>query len=297
MTQQAIIGLGSMGMGMARNIMDAGMKLRGYDIFEAARQRFAEAGGIAATGPAEAAQDCTLLIVMVVNAAQAKDVLFDQGAAAALAPGATVMLCSTVAPSEARDIGQTLETMGHQLLDAPVSGGQVGADAGTLTFMASGSASAFERAGQVLEAMAGTVHQLGDAPGMGATYKVVHQLAAGVHIAAAAELMALGTKAGCDPQTLFDIVTGSAGNSWMLGDRGPRMMMQDPPCKSSVDIFVKDIGLVLQTGRDAGASLPLAALAHQMFIAASGMGLGKADDSQVLRAYEALMASHEDKEN
>lgn len=289
MAKQAIIGLGSMGMGMARNILAAGMELRGFDLSEAARARFAEAGGIACANVAETATGCDLLLVMVVNAAQARAVLFDSGAAGALAPGAVVILCSTVAPSEARSLGTDLADMGHMLLDAPVSGGQVGAEAGTLTIMASGAPEAFDRAGPVLEAIAGKVHRLGDEPGMGATYKVVHQLAAGVHIAAAAELLALGAKAGCDPQTLFEIVMQSAGQSWMLGDRGPRMMMEDPPCTSSVDIFVKDVGLVLQTGREAGVALPLAAVAHQMFLGASAMGHGAEDDSQVLRAYEALM--------
>ncbi len=289
MADTAIIGLGNMGQGMAANIVKAGISLKGFDLSERARERFAEAGGQAAASVAEAARGCSLLLVMVQTPAQAHDVLFGAGAAAAaLDPGSTVILCSTVAPSDARALGDALEEAGHMMLDAPVSGGQKGADAGQLTVMASGPEAAFSRAEAVLEAVAKTVHRLGDAPGMGATYKVVHQLAAGVHIVAAAELMALGAKAGCNPQKLFEIVTGSAGQSWMLEDRGPRMMQADPDCTSSVDIFVKDVGLVLQTGRENGVPLPLAAVAHQMFLAASGMGHGAADDSAVIRAYEIL---------
>ena len=154
--------------------------------------------------------------------------------------------------------------------------------------MASGPARAFERAEKVLQATSGTTHRLGDAPGMGATYKVVHQLAAGVHIAAAAELMSFGAKAGCDPQKLLEIVMASAGGSWMLGNRGPRMLEADPEVTSAVDIFIKDLGLVEQTARDAEAPVPLAALSLQLFTAARGLGHGKADDSMVIRAYEAL---------
>jgi L-threonate 2-dehydrogenase len=194
-----------------------------------------------------------------------------------------------VAPGEAREIAVMLGAGGHHMMDAPVSGGQVGAEAGTLTVMASGPAIAFDRAAGLLDAVAGTLHRLGDAPGMGATYKVVHQLAAGVHLAGAAELLALGARAGCDPAVLFDIVTHSAGQSWMLQNRGPRMMMEDPPVTSSVDIFIKDVGLVLETGRAAGVPLPLATAAYEMFQAASALGYGRDDDSQVIRAYMARM--------
>lgn len=288
MAGTAIIGLGAMGQGMASNVMRAGVALTGFDIADAARAQFAAAGGKPASSAAGAANGCDLLIVMVQNAAQARQVLFDDGAAQTLAPQAVVMLCSTVAPSEARALADELATLGHEMLDAPVSGGQKGGDAGALTVMASGSAEAFDRAEAVLDAVAKKVYRLGDVPGLGATYKVVHQLAAGVHLAAAAELLALGAKAGCDVETLFEIVSTSAGQSWMFEDRGPRMMQADPPCTSSVDIFVKDVGLVLQTGRDAGVPLPLAAAAHQMFLAAAALGHGRDDDSHVVRAYEAL---------
>lgn len=287
-TGTAFIGLGNMGQGMARNIMASGTVLRGFDLSEAARARFAEAGGEAAGSAAEAAQGCSLVVVMVMNAAQAEAVIFDAGVAEAMAEGGTVLLMSTVAPSDARRFGERLAGLGLKLLDAPVSGGQVGADAGTLTIMASGPEDAFARADDVLQAVAGTVHRLGDAPGMGATYKVVHQLAAGVHIAAAAELLSLGAKAGCDPHKLFEIVMASAGASWMLGNRGPRMLEADPGVTSSVDIFIKDMSLVLQTGKDAEAPVPMAALALQMFTAARSLGHGAADDSMVIRAYEAL---------
>ena len=288
MDKTAIIGLGAMGLGMAGNILQAGIALTGYDIAPAARERFAALGGDPSETAAGAASGAGLLLVMVVNADQARTVLFDSGAAHALAPSATVVLSSTIAPFDARDIAARLNALGHHMLDAPVSGGQVGARAGTLTVMASGPDEAFARAGSLLAAVANTVHRLGGEAGIGSTYKVVHQLAAGVHLVAAAEYMALGARAGCDPRKLHEIVSSSAGQSWMADDRVPRMMEDEPSVTSTVDIFVKDLGLVMQAGRDVSAPLPLAAAAHQMLLAASGLGHGKQDDSAVVKAYEAL---------
>lgn len=287
MSDTAIIGLGMMVQGMARNIISAGIPLRGFDLSPDARAHFAGAGGKTAENVTGVVAGCDLLLVMVATAAQAEAALFD-GVTAALAPGAVVVLSSTVAPSEAREIAARLKDAGHLMLDAPVSGGQVGADSGTLTIMASGPDAAFERAGEMLAAVSKKVHHLGDEPGMGATYKVVHQLAAGVHLVAAAELMAFGAKAGCDPRKVLDIVSSSAGQSWMMDDRAPRMMQEAATATSTVDIFIKDLGLVVQTAREAGAPVPLAAVAYQMMVGAGGMGLGREDDSAVIRAYEAL---------
>ena len=288
MTATAIIGLGMMGQGMARNILKAGIALKGYDLSDAARQRFADAGGTAMQSAAEAAEGCDLLLVMVQTADQVEQALFASNAVKALMPGSTVVLSSTIAPSDVRSFAEKLTGAGHLMLDAPVSGGQTGADAGALTIMASGPEAAFVRAEDLLAAISKKVHRVGEEPGMGATYKVVHQLAAGVHLAAAAELMSLGAVAGCDPETLFEIVSTSSGQSWMFEDRGPRIMTADPEPTSTVDIFVKDVGLVLQTGRENDVSLPLAAAAQQMFREAARLGYGAKDDSMVVRAYEAL---------
>ncbi len=285
-----IVGLGSMGLGMAKNILDSGISLKGYDIFEPARQSLSEAGGTAVDNVAKAAEDVDVFMLMVVNAAQAEDVIFGAGSAvSALKPGATVMLCSTVAPSESKALGNRVLAAGLNYLDAPVSGGKVGAESGALTLMCSGSDEAFAAADGVLNAISKVVHRLGAEPGTGATYKVVHQLAAGVHLVVAAELMSLGAKAGCDPAKLFEIVSGSAGASWMMTDRVPHMLEGDYAPRSMVDIFIKDLSLVLQTGKENSVPLPLAAAAHQMLLAASGMGYGKLDDSAVVKAYETMI--------
>ena len=152
--------------------------------------------------------------------------------------------------------------------------------------------STFEQATKpLLQVLGDKLFHVGEEPGQGAMVKTVNQLLAGVHIAAAAEAFSLAARAGLDPAVLLEILSGSAASSWMLKDRGPRMLEEHPPVASAVDIFVKDLGLVLDAGRSSKAALPLAAAAHQMFLAASGLGHGAADDSQVLRAYEALSKS------
>lgn len=290
----ALIGLGAMGMGMAKNILQCGIPLRGYDINADACARFGELGGDARDGAAAAAADVGLLIVMVVDAVQVREVLFATAALSCMRDGGTVMLCSTIAPSETRAIADEVAAAGMQLLDAPVSGGQVGADAGTLSVMASGAESAFAAAADVLKAIANKVHRLGDTPGIGSTYKTVHQLAAGAHLAVTAELMAFGIKAGCDAQKLFDIVSTSAGQSWMFNDRAPRILAGDYAPRSTVDIFVKDLQLVLREGRDLAMPLPLASAAHQMLLAATAMGHGKLDDSAVMKVYESMAGLERD---
>jgi putative dehydrogenase len=284
-----VIGLGSMGMGMARRLIDAGLHVAGYDVREAASAALAAAGGTQAPSPAAAAQAADMLVVMVVNAAQVDTVLFGaDGAVAALPRGAVVMLSSTVPPSFAVATAARLAASSHLMLDAPVSGGAAGAANGTLTVMGSGPPAAFAKAERVLAAVAGKVYRLGDAAGIGSTVKTVNQLLAGIHIAAAAEAMALGVRAGADARTLYEVIGNSAGASWMFGNRVPHMLAGDYTPLSAVDIFVKDLGLVLDTGRELRFPLPLAGAAHQLFLMAAAAGLGREDDAAVVKVYEKL---------
>jgi 3-hydroxyisobutyrate dehydrogenase len=283
------IGLGAMGGGMAKVLLQAGFPVTGFDVSAEAAQRFAEAGGSVADFPAMAARDAALLVVVVANAAQVEDTLFGaDGAAPELAAGATVALHSTVPPDFVRDLAQRLEGDGVHVLDAPISGGAARAASGELTVMASGSAAAFAGADAALDAMATQVYRLGDAPGAGSTVKMINQLLAGVHIAVAAEAMALGVKAGADPRTLYQVISNSAGNSWMFSNRVPHMLDDDYTPLSAVEIFVKDLGIVLGAGRDLRFPLPLAAAAHQQFLAAAAAGFGRADDAAVVKVYEQL---------
>jgi putative dehydrogenase len=287
------VGLGAMGTPMALNLCKAGHAVRAFDIRPAAAGALVAAGGSFAADTADAARDAELLWLMVVSGEQAEAVLFDAGAAAALPPGAIVVAACTQAPALARRTAERLAAMGLPMLDAPVSGGVAGAKAGALTIMVSGDAAAIERARPVFGALGQRTFDVGREAGLGSTMKMINQLLCGVHIAAAAEAMHVAERAGVPLATMHEIISVSAGNSWMWGDRGPRMMEDDPPVSSAVDIFVKDLGIVLDQGKQMRQSLPLAAAAMQMFLAASSLGHGKADDSQVIRAYRALNGKHE----
>lgn len=284
----AFVGLGSMGLPMAGNLLDAGYSVRGFDMREAAMDRLAAQGGIRPVDLAAACAGADLLVLMVVNADQARAVLFGAGALAALPAGARICLMATCPPDQVARLAADVAAEGRELIDCPVSGGVVGAQAGTLTIMAAAPAATFQAVAPVLRVMGDKLYHVGETPGQGATVKAINQLLCGVHLAAAAEALALGRKAGVDGATLLEILTGSAASSWMLADRGPRMLQDDPPVTSAVDIFVKDLGIALAAGRGTGMGLPLAAAAHQMFLAESGSGNGLADDSQVIAAYRRL---------
>jgi L-threonate 2-dehydrogenase len=282
------IGLGAMGLPMAQRPVARDYAVRGFDLKRPATDALAEAGGRAAVSAAEAARDADALILMVVTAAQARAVLVEGGALAVLRSDALVILMATCAPAEAAALASEVTATGRRFVDAPVSGGVVGATGGTLTIMAAAPKPVFEAAKPLLQVLGDKLFHVGEKPGQGAMVKTVNQLLCGVHIAAAAEAFSLAAKAGIDPAVLLEILSGSAASSWMLKDRGPRMLEDEPQVASAVDIFVKDLGLVLDAGRSSKAALPLAAAAHQMFLAASGLGHGARDDSQVLRAYRAL---------
>lgn len=284
-----VIGLGSMGLGVARSLRRAGLAVCGYDVRPEPGAVLREAGGSVAATPAELGRRCGVVIVLVVNAHQLRDVLFGRdGAAATMAKGSVVVASSTVPPEEAEAIAAELKAKGLLMLDAPISGGQARANDGGLTIMASGEPTAFAACETVFPAIAKKVYRLGDKPGMGSKIKMVNQLLAGVHIAAAAEAMALGIKAGVDPEVLYDVISNSAGSSWMFQNRVPHILAGDYTPLSAVNIFVKDLGIVLGTGRDMVFPLPITAAAHQMFLAAAASGHGGEDDSAVIKVFQAL---------
>ncbi len=282
------IGLGAMGAPMAALLLRAGHQVKGFDVRAAAVQALVGEGGQAATSAADAAQGAELLWLMVVNGEQAASVLFDAGAASALPSGALVVAACTQAPASAKALAARLAAQGLKMLDAPVSGGVAGAKAAKLTVMCSGADADVQTARPVFDALAGRVFHVGQDAGQGSTAKMINQLLCGVHIAAAAEAMHLAERSGVALDTMHEIISVSAGNSWMWGDRGPRMMSNDPPVTSAVDIFVKDLGIVLGQAKELKAGMPLSSAAMQMFLAASGLGHGAADDSQIIRAYRAL---------
>ncbi len=290
----AFAGLGAMGFPMARNLVDKGFAVRGIDVNVEVLARLRAIGGEGTVTPASAVADADVLMLMVVNAGQAEQILFGNGLLPALPDGATVCLMATCPPGAVRHIAQRVTATGRHFVDAPVSGGVAGATAGSLTIMAACAHGTFKAMLPVFEAIGQRIYHVGEHPGQGATVKTVNQLLCGVHIAVVAEAFALAAKVGVDLKVLLEIMSGSAASSWMLKDRGPRMLQSDPEVTSAVDIFVKDLGIVLEAGREVQAATPIAALAHQLFMATSGRGDGRADDSQVIRSYYALNGTNAD---
>lgn len=279
-----VIGLGSMGLGMAQSMVKRGIKVSGFDINSAAVAKLIEAGGSSAASVVEVAKNAHVLLVVVVNAAQTDMVLFgENGAAVAMKKGSVIISSATMAPDDARRLAAKAEALELLYLDAPISGGAAKAALGQLTVMASGTPEAFTRARPALDAIAATVHELGDAAGIGASFKMVNQLLAGVHIAAACEAVTFAKKLGLDLPTVYKVITASAGNSWMFENRVPRILDGDYAPRSAVEIFTKDLGIVSDMGRREKFPLQIAATALQMFLMTAAAGMERDDDASVAR--------------
>ncbi len=281
----AVIGLGAMGYGIARSCLRAGHATHGLDIAPEPAARFIAEGGAPGTIE-QVAGSLDAVVTVVLTAAQTEAVLFGEaGVVPRLRRGAVVISCATVPPAFARDMAARCADAGVHYLDAPISGGAARADAGTLSVMAAGPPEAFAAARPVLDAMAETVFDLGPEAGAGSAMKAVNQLLAGVHIAAMAEAMTFGMTQGISPETFLKVIPHCAGTSWMLENRAPHVVAGDYTPLSQVDIWPKDLGIVLDIARDARFSAPLTAAALQQYLAASGMGLGREDDAAVAKVY------------
>jgi 3-hydroxyisobutyrate dehydrogenase len=282
-------GLGAMGRGKAVSLARKRLAPRVFDVRADAVRAFAADGGVGCASAADLAAQCDVVISVVVNAAQTEDLLFGAGGVAdALKHGSVFVMCSTVDPGWSAALEKRLEGLGLLYLDAPISGGAAKAAAGEITMMTSGRPEAYAKAQPALDAMAVRVYKLGDRAGPGSTVKIVNQLLAGVHIAAAAEAMALGIRAGVAPKDIYEVITHSAGNSWMFENRMAHVLAADYTPLSAVDIFVKDLGIVLDTARSSKFPLPLASTAHQMFMQASSMGHGREDDAAVIKIFPGV---------
>ena len=281
----AIIGLGSMGYGMAKSLVAGGHQTHGFDINSDQVARFQGEGGapgdlMTIVGAVDA------LVVVVLNAAQTEAVLFgDDGAVLQMKPGSVVMACATVPPAFARDMAARCAAYGVHYLDAPISGGSVKAAQGKLSIMAAGTAEAFAAAASVLDATAEKVFVLGAAAGVGSAMKAVNQLLAGVHIAAMAEAMTFGMTQGVSPEKFVEVIPECAGTSWMLENRAPHIVAGDYKPHSSVNIWPKDLGIVLDIAEEAGFDAPVTQAALAQFVEAAAQGLGGEDDAAVAKVY------------
>ena len=301
MKKVGLIGLGAMGNGIAQTLRRAGYELHVFDVRPGAADAFARDGGHACATLAELGAQCEVVVSVVVNAAQTESVLFGaggeggeggaigaDGVAASMAPGSVFVMCSTVDPNVSIGFESRLAEKNIHYIDAPISGGAAKAASGEMTVMSSARPEAYAQADAVLDAMAGKVYRLGDKAGAGSKVKIINQLLAGVHIAAAAEAMALGLREGVAADALYEVITHSAGNSWMFENRMAHVLAGDYTPLSAVDIFVKDLGLVLDTARASKFPLPLASTAHQMFMQASTAGFAKEDDSAVIKIFPGI---------
>ena len=286
-TKVGLIGLGAMGRGAARNLLAKGYDVLGFDVRPDAMEWLRLQGGTPVASLAEMARQVHIVVCFVVNSQQTEAVLFGEaGLVGQLAPHAVFVACSTMDPRYVRDLAGRLKQHSIALVDAPVTGGAVGAERGTLTIMGSGTQAAFDVAQPVLATFGARVHYLG-AAGAGAEMKVLNQLLCGVHLAAAGEALALAKRQGLPLDLTLEILGSGAAGSWMLADRGPRMIAgQFDDVTSAVDIFVKDMSLVLDATREVRFAAPLAHAAYLAFLGTTARGLGAQDDAAVTTQYD-----------
>ncbi|MFC9441784.1 MULTISPECIES: NAD(P)-dependent oxidoreductase [Brevibacterium] len=285
------LGLGAIGLPMALRLHAAGLTVTGVDPFPDPRERAAAAGLTTAAQPLAAATAGTV-IVMVADGAQLEAALTgdpstDTPGLLALMPKESVLvIMSTVGPDAVRRAAESAAAHGIAVLDVPVTGGIAGVKSGTLRLLASGPPAVLESRRSVLEAL-GTLIDCGERVGDGQAYKAVNQLLCAVHIVAAAEALSLADRLGLDEESVLAAMTAGAGQSWMLGDRGPRMLEGlEAPVASAVSIFVKDTDLVAEVAADLDIDLALLPVAGRKFAEAADAGLARRDDSQVIRTYD-----------
>ena len=285
MKKIAVFGLGAMGYGIASSILRAGHTTHGFDVVPEQVTRF-QANGGSAGALTDVAGSLDAVAVVVLNASQTEAVLFgDDAIVPQLPAGAVVLACATVPPNFAREMEQRCNAYDVHYLDAPISGGAGKAASGQLSIMASGTKAALDAAKPVLDATAETVFTLGDTAGAGSAMKAVNQLLAGVHIATMAEALTFGMTQGVTPDKFLEVISKCAGTSWMLENRAPHIVAGDFTPLSSVNIWPKDLGIVLDIAKSAQFSAPITTTALQQFVEAAKMGLGGEDDSAVAKVY------------
>ena len=279
-----LIGIGSMGMAMALNLHRKGLQVCAHDIRTEAMQAANAAGIAVCASPAALAQHTQLIILVVVNAKQVDQVLFgDQGVTSVSGEGKTVMLCPTIAPEDTQTIAERLTSLGFGVIDAPISGGPVRAEAGTMSIMLAGTDELIAQHQAVLDALSDKIFRLGARIGDGARYKLVNNLLAGINLIAAAEVIALGTRLGLDQQKLLALMSASSGQSMMLEDRMTRALANDYAPRAHAHILTKDVALGVAMAGKAGQETPLAAYALEIFKATLASGYDSLDDAAVLK--------------
>ena len=278
-----VVGLGSMGFGIAQSLIRAGYSVFGQDKNPKQQKRLIEEGGYDKNIPFN---DLQAVIIVVLNEKQTREIIFGQnGISEKLKKNSLIMVCTTVAPDFAKEMASSCNDKGLLYLDAPISGGSKKSAEGKLSYMISGSPKAFEVAKPILDCTSETVFEFGEHVGSGSAMKAVNQMLAGVHIAAMAEAITFGITQGIDPKRFLEVISKCAGTSWMLENRTPHIIDNDYSPKSSINIWPKDLGIVLDIAKNSNFSAPLTAAALQQFISAAGSGLGQEDDAAVAKIY------------
>ncbi len=291
-TPVAVVGIGNMGLGMALRLRDAGQAVRVHDIDAARHALAAAAGARPCASPAEAAAGCALLIVAVVDAVQAEAVLFGaHGAAATLAPGATVLLCPTIGPQDVEWLAARLAQAGLTCLDAPMSGGPARARDGSMSLMVAGAEPTWQAWQPLLRHLAARLFHIGNRPGDGARTKLVNNLLAAVNLAAAAEAVALAQQLGLDGAQTLAVIAQSSGQSWIGSDRMARALVGDFAPRAHTTLLAKDSGLALAMAAQAGIHPPLGGQAAAQFQAALAAGFAGEDDARLLSLLQRQFAA------
>jgi 2-hydroxy-3-oxopropionate reductase len=279
------LGLGIMGRPMALNLLKGGHSVTVWARRAESMQPLLDAGARGAANPSEVAQASELVISMVADAPDVAEVM--RAVAAGGKPGLVAVDMSTIAPAAARQIGEELAAAGIDFIDAPVSGGEVGAIAGTLSIMAGGSAAAFAKAKPAFECIGKNIVHVGES-GAGQVTKAANQILTGVGVLAVAEAMAFAAKNGVDGSKVREALMGGFAASRILENHGQRMLDRNfkPGFKSWM--HEKDLNIVMQTAHELGLCLPASAATAQMFNAMVGSGLGEEDSIAVLKLLERL---------
>jgi 3-hydroxyisobutyrate dehydrogenase len=281
-----VIGTGAMGLGVVQSLVRNGIDVGARDILPRAEAAAVAAGATAFPTPAALVREHPTVILLVVDADQIEDVLFgDHGAAAELAPGAVVIVSSTVSPAYVATLASRVAARGARVIDAPVSGGPLRAADGTMTIMLSGDAQAIAECAAVFDAISGRRFVVGTRAGDAATFKVLNNQLAAVNLAAGAEALAIATHAGLDPRLFIDVVGASSGASWIFADRMPRALDGDYAPRAATTLLKKDVGIAVDTAAALGCDAPLARAAREAFDAAVAAGYGAEDDASLLKYY------------
>ncbi|MDR3561853.1 MAG: 2-hydroxy-3-oxopropionate reductase [Negativicutes bacterium] len=282
------IGLGVMGKPMSKNLLKAGYQLVVYDLYQPAVAELVSAGAEAANSPRAVAEQCDKIVTMLPNSPHVRQALLgENGVIESAKPGTIIIDASSIAPIAAREIAAKLAEKQIGMLDAPVSGGQAGAEKGTLSIMVGGEKAVFDECAPILNAVGGNVVWVG-AIGAGNVAKLTNQAIVAINIAAVAEGMTLAVKAGVDPEVVFQAIRGGSAASRMLENKTPLMLAQKFDPGFRLNLHIKDLGNVLETGHEVGAPLPLSSTVMEMMQNLKADQLGDCDNSVLVKYYEKL---------